>query len=229
MKTTKDSARPRRSMAGVVIACVVLGGWGACGYYSYTGTVIHPMAQKDQRSLLPSLRVEAYLGQRGRVVDAYLSLANVTRERIRLLDPQALAPVYELHVSFRPEKGGQAEEAAFTPSHIELARLTSRTPPKFDRARDAIVELVPGSALTRRIPLSELYELQRNGHYEISVTYKPEPLVQSSGSDLSDLGICQQHLIATAGFDLQPPAPAKTPVETDAPQAPPAPEAKKAR
>lgn len=175
---------------------------GAFGYYTYTGTVVHlPGGSSSAPLLLPRIRVEESQAAGGRVVVAYLSLENSGVSRLRLVDTQALTPLYEFQLRMKPEGEGALELVPPTARQLDARRSAATSAAAFDSEHDAVVELIPGSALTRPLPLSALYDLKRDGKYELTVTYQPETIVKDS-SEPALLGVHAQRLVCSYGFEL---------------------------
>ena len=84
----------------------------------------------------------------------------------------------------------------------------------FDSETDSLVELTPGSALTRLIPLSRIYDLQREGTYEVAVTYQPDALSQA-GDEPPAPNVYDRSLRCGCGISFT------VPLKKPAPPAPP--------
>jgi hypothetical protein len=141
----------------------------------------------------------------GREQTAEFSLRNEGQTRICLLDTAALEPLYQVQVELRVADG-------FTPAPtLGMPVLTTLGDKLLDGERDAIVELVPGSALVRCIRLSSRFDLRKEGQYRVSVVYQPQVLATSLGEEFDAWGVERCGFVTVADFEIapkeKPPAP----------------------
>lgn len=125
---------------------------------------------------------------------ACFTFVNLGQSRARLLETQSLMPLYDVRLLYQDPKD---------PDHgLKPAAMTGWVSLPFDPDMDSVVELPPGSALTHFIPLSAVFNLSREGKYELSVTYRPRALDLPSGQTLADLRAYEQELQGSASFQL---------------------------
>lgn len=175
---------------------------GLFGYYTYTGTVIHVQNEKVvHAALLPYLRVDESMSGGTRMVTAFLSLQNCSPDRVHLVDTRALSPLYEIQMRVKADNSETTEMVPMTADQMNARRAASAGNPVFNSEEDALVELLPGSALTRAINLSSLFDLRRNGRYELSITYQPENVLKGSKDMLASSAHAQK-MGCSISFDL---------------------------
>ncbi len=174
---------------------------GLFGYYTYTGTVVHVQNDKVvHAALMPYLRVDESMSGGTRLVTAYLSLQNSSPDRLRLVDTRALSPLYEIQMRVKAENSEAVEMVPMTADQM-AARRSAAGNPVFNSDDDALLELIPGSALTRAINLSSLFDLRRNGKYELSITYQPESVIKGTKDMLASSAHAQK-VACSISFDL---------------------------
>ena len=136
-------------------------------------------------------------------IDAVFTLINADRNKAHVVDTLALAPLYELKLQFLAPDG--KTEAV----HVKaLVGLAADSPP-YVRERDGLVELLPGREVLRRISLSSEFELKREGKYSLTVTYRPEALMNAEA--LAGLDVDAAVLTGTTEFEWTPRASEKLP------------------
>lgn len=194
------TAKFRMSVA-TLLCCVLLGALAAY-LWNYDYQLKVPGGKSASSLLRPILRVgDGAEFQSAPGICACFSLVNGSAAKLRLVDTHKLQPLYDVKLLHRTPDGALLP-APMTASHIEGSRKAAQEAIGFDRKRDSVVELVPGAALTRVIPLSVLFELQRAGRYDLIVTYQPGALVQPQDEPLSDLQVCEEPRMCAISFDL---------------------------
>jgi len=193
-------------MAWTLMFMMLFGLLGAFGYYTYNGTVVPNRADSMSHGVLqPRVHVEESMSGTSRSVIAYLSLQNASPDRMRLVDMRAIEPLYEIQLRVKPEGRDAMEFAQMNSSRAPAAR------PTFNADEDALVELLPGSALTRALNLSALYDMHQNGTYELTIKYQPDSVLTGS-KDLLAATASTLPISCSVNFDL----PMKKPEAKDA-------------
>jgi len=201
--------------AGTALAsllCLAL--LGGLSYYlwTYPYELRTPEAEVAASPLRISLRVgdgsEFYCAPG---VWACFTFVNQGRSRLRLVDAPSLAPRYNVKLFFR-DSAGVLIPAPFTAGHTTLDRGSAMRNSGFDPDKDTIVELPAACALTRLIPLSQLFDLRREGQYELTVVYQPGVLARPDQA-LGDLQVYGGELQGSVTFQLplSPPVPPAQP------------------
>ncbi|HYG76883.1 MAG TPA: hypothetical protein VEK08_17900 [Planctomycetota bacterium] len=189
--------------AGTVI-CLLMG----FGYYTYHGTVIHLPASTTSSAramIVPEVRVQQEVVNGNHVVIANLTLKNVAEKRVRLVDTVQTVPLYDVQI--RLKQGNKVEQVASTSTSMMQSRTAAMERRGFDRDTDGIVELIPGSGLTRPLFVSALYDVQREGTYELVITYQPETVIKTMGVEAGSLNVLDQRVIASTSFVIAAPKP----------------------
>ncbi|MCY3020855.1 MAG: hypothetical protein NTW87_17705 [Planctomycetota bacterium] len=200
----KGPGNPKRNTRAPVVTLIAVTILVALGWYLYTYDYkVHPPEEALVGTLLrPALTVTDTDGATGaRGVFVSFSLVNCSRSRVRVVDTVSLAPLYTVELS-QHRADGSWLPVAMTTAHMAASRSAAMEPRRFERDRDALVELVPGAALTRAIPLSALYELGPEGNYELMVIYQPDTLPLGEGPGLKDLQVCHETVRCSASFEL---------------------------
>ena len=193
-------------MAWTIMFMMLFGLLGAFGYYTYNGTIVPKSSDAIAHGALqPRVHVEELVSGNTRSVIAYLSLQNASPDRMRLVDMRALEPLYEIQLRVKPDGRDTMEFAQQT------AKRNSAAGPIFNSDDDALVDLLPGSALTRALNLSALYDMHQNGTYELTIKYLPEHVLSGS-KDLMAATASTLPIICSVNFEL----PMKTPEAKDA-------------
>jgi hypothetical protein len=141
-------------------------------------------------------------------VCAAFSLVNSGRSKLKVVNTRALTPLYEVKLLVRGPDGGKSP-APMTLQQMAAMRGAATTRKSFNPEEDTVVELLSGEALTRPIRLQQLYDLQRDGTYELTVTYQPAALQEGEGPRLAQLGAEEQPLSCSLIFELPLEAPQK--------------------
>jgi len=221
--------------AYAVVAVVLMVGSVSFGYYMWTGTVVHKdpndrsgdfsesdVELKPKYPLATALTIEETKG----VVLATFRLTNVSQARLLLPDTAAIEPLYSVSLRYSQNKDtpfapapkrGQPPRA----SGSETAVVETEPRVAFDRRRDGTVELVWGSSLVKQIGLSQFFDIQKPGRYELTVRYRPMNVV---GTDLPEFNVSGSG--ATLVFELplnSAPAPDKAPKPNSSPAPAPVP------
>ena len=212
-------------MIVVTVVCAALLGW-LCHYlWSFDYKVRRLGDGTSFSPLLPVVRVcEGAEFQSRADVCAILSLANAGDSRLSVVDTVALEPLYVVRLMYHAPDGTLAP-APMTAGHLAGSRAAALDRGGFDRDKDSVVELVPGAALTRVVPLSFLFDLRREGKYDLTITYQPKAIEGPSGPLLAELQAYELPLSASTAFEIPlrkapPPEPAKKaepPTEKPAP------------
>ena len=191
-----------RMRVATLVCCTILGAFAVYLWnYPYK---VNPPGPVDSAAtpLKPMLRVgDGAEFQRAPGVCVCLSLVNSGASKLRLVDTLALEPLYDVKVSYHA-RDGPPTPAPMTVEHIAGSRRAAQGNKGFDSERDSIVELVPGAALTRVIPVAALFELQREGRYEVTVTYQPGALPWRDDEPLAALQVYEQSLSCSTSFEL---------------------------
>ena len=209
-------------MALAVLSCLALLLW--LGFYLWTYDYSLPEPPGAVGQLRTALRIcDGTEFCRTPGVWACFTFVNMGQSRVRLVETQALTPLYNVKLLYRDSDHGLML-AAMTAAY--MAASTSAGIPgqkQFDQDKDSVVELPPGSALTHLIPLSQIFDLRRDGKYELAVAYRPGSLALPSGQTLEGLKAYDQELQGSASFQLplaRVPSPEQT--EKEERPAPPA-------
>jgi hypothetical protein len=218
----KDLRTPTWKMRMAVVTLVCTGFLLWMGYYIWNFEY-HPTIQPDNEPpeiinpLRPTLRVaDGTEFQSVPGVCVSVSLVNIGRTRLRLMDTQALMPLYAVAVLYHAP-GGAVTPAPMTAQQIALNRAAASASKAFDRETDSLVELVPGASLSRVIPLWQLFDLRELGKYDVTITYQPGKVKLGDGVSLADMALSEQSLTMSSTFEV--------PLRTSPP---PEPERKKA-
>jgi len=216
-------------MTLAALICVGLLGW--LGYYLwhydyYAGPPETPVAVSAVSQLKANLRIcdgtEFYCTPG---VWACFVFVNTGTLPIRLIDTRALTPPYEVKLVYHDPNGRSVQTDSIKAAGLSASPSTAMRYQGFSPDRDSVVELPPGRALTRLIPLSQMqaFDLKREGKYELAVTYKPGALALPNGQTLASLQVYSQELRANASFQLplpkSPEPEARKPAEKPEPQA----------
>jgi len=188
VKQGKSTAYKTR-MVVVGLSGLALLLWLGCYLWTYDYRL--PEAQFVSVSLRICDGTEFY---RAPGVWACFTFVNTGQSRVRLVETQALTPLYSVNV-FYQDSGGSTGVPPMP--HHGLAGQKS-----FDPNKDSVVELPPGSALSHLIPLSQIYDLRREGKYALTVAYKPGAWAFPAGQTLADLKAYDQELQRSTGFQL---------------------------
>jgi hypothetical protein len=215
MAKQRKSQAFRTGMAVVSLLCLAL--LGGLGYYLWTypyelGTQEAPMAASPPRISLRVSNGGEFCCAPG--VWACFTFVNQGRSRLRLVDTPFLTPLYDVKL-FQRASGGVLTPVPFTAWHTTLDWGTAMKNSGFDPDKDTVVELPPARALTRLIPLSQLFDLRREGQYELAVAYQPGALARSD-QELAELRVFGEELQASAAFQL-PLSPAVPPAQPKKP------------
>lgn len=132
----------------------------------------------------------------GREQVAEFSLRNDGQARICLLDTAALEPLYHVQVEVQSGDGFTSVPSNEMPAAVTLDHKV------LDVDRDAIVELVPGSALVRCIRLSSRFDLRKEGRYRVSVVYQPQTLATALGEQFDSWGVERCGFVTVAEFEV---------------------------
>jgi len=184
------------------LICLALLGW--LGYYLWhydyeAGPPETPFAFGQIRANLRICDGTEFYCTPG--VWACFAFVNTGPSRIRLVDTRALPPLYEVKLLFHDPKGGLVA-AAMTAAYLSASTSTARGQERFDPDSDNVVELPWGRALTRPIPLSQIFDLRRAGKYDLTVAYRPGALALPAGQTLAGLGAYGQELQGSTSFEL---------------------------
>jgi hypothetical protein len=200
----KDAESAKRSVYGVMGFAFLVGGL-TFGYYVWSGTVIRDGGSNTQqepvRNYAPRLTLSAFLAverQGTASTIASIKLTNTAPVRVLMPDTVALEPLFSISVRYGDAKGSPMNgltRRGNVPSFNGI-------PVQFDESRDAAVELVPGSSIVKTIPLSQLFDLQKPGHYEVVVQYQPMNIVGANGASLPSFNV--NGASCGASFDVPP-------------------------
>ncbi|MGD0088626.1 MAG: hypothetical protein ABSE73_01780 [Planctomycetota bacterium] len=209
MARKTGSKRLRVGSAVAVLLCAAFLGWLFYDLWTYEYKNGAPAARNTAGLPRTSLRVgDGTEFCCGPGVWACFTFVNQGQSRLRLVDTPALRPLYDLKLLFRSPDGVLTPVAAFGRAAAKAS--------EFDPDRDAVVVLPPACALTRLIPLSELFDLRRAGQYELVVTYRPGALGGTSLAAAA-LNVCDRELQGSATFQV-PLSPAKSETQDPKPE-----------
>ena len=198
-KQPKSKARETR-MTFVVLTCLTLLFWFGFYLWTYDYSLSEPPGTVVQ--LRATLRIcdgtESY---RAPGVVACFTLVNLGQSRVRVVETQALTPLYNVKLLYQDSNHGLTP-AAMTAEYMAASTSAAVRQEGFDQEKDSVVELPAGSALTHFIPLSQIFDLRREGKYELTVAYRPGSLVFPSGQTLEGLKAYDQELQSSASFQL---------------------------
>lgn len=127
-------------------------------------------------------------------VEARFTIMNNGPARVRLVDTQAEAPLYDVQLFYRAAGGGLTP--VWSSASSQAGGVTAAH--GYDPAKDSVIELLPNSAVTRILSLSKL----REGEYKLTVVYRPRALAQRSGQAFAALQVDEQELKASAEFKI---------------------------
>ncbi len=137
---------------------------------------------------------------------AEFTLANDDTMRTRVLDTATPEPLYFLSMQYRATSG-----EAYVPVPRKDLR-TAATDKIYDANRDAVVELLPGRALTRRFMISTVFDMQADGQYELTASYQPKKVADVMGGEFEKLDVYTGAVTQRIEFELPiKPAENKTP------------------
>lgn len=200
----RDAKSLQRS-AYAFVAVMLIMGLGTFGYYTWTGTVVHPDGPEYQPyqsyTQTPTTKAK-YIPAAALTVEervkgapqAVLRLTNNAPIKLTLPDTAAIEPLYAISIKYSAGKDA---------APVELPRRSQAAPPprvNFDSNRDAAVELIYGNSFSRVILLSHLFDMQKPGHYELTVKYQPVNLDPTPNTTLPEFNV--NGLSATTAFDL---------------------------
>ena len=189
-------------MIVVTVVCVALLGWLFHYLWHFEYKVRRLGDGTSFSPLLPVVRVcegDEFQSRAG--VCAILSLANAGDSRLCVVDTVALEPLYDVRLMYHAPDGTLAP-APMTAGHLAGSRAAALDRRGFDRDKDSLVELVPGAALTRVVPLSFLFDLRREGKYDLTITYQPKAVERPSGPSLAELQACELSLSTSTTFEI---------------------------
>jgi hypothetical protein len=213
------SAQSVQRSAYLIVGFVFVFGGLFFGYYVWSETKVEghadPVENVQSTEFHPrplaypltlALRVEDHNG----IVVASSTLTNPNGVRLIVPDTVALEPLYGISVKYAPNKTAPLQE-------LTRAGMTQRTvitdaSPKvtFNRAIDAVIELLPGRSHAVSIPIGSWYTM-KPGHYELRVNFRPGDIAPFNGTkDLPPFNA--SGAVATVAFDV----PLNQPEKTDA-------------
>lgn len=103
------------------------------------------------------------------------SLFNSGYSKTSLMDSIGLSPFFRVNLTYSAMEGQPFQ--AVPPNAQSPIKASSE-----NEADTCKVELLPGSALTKKIPLSSLFNTSRLGFYETTVTYQSNVVAKSAES-----------------------------------------------
>jgi hypothetical protein len=118
-------------------------------------------------------------------------LKNDDHEKVRLVDTTSLEYLYGIRLQYNDKQNGWQPVPGARPQQPTEGK-------RFDAARDAILELLPGSAFHKCINLSDLFSLKTEGKYRLTVSYQPNAL----DMDVSGLDVLMFPISCSLDFDL---------------------------
>jgi hypothetical protein len=185
----------RKRIASLVTALFLDIALGCLAYHLLTFNygISHDEPLDSQSVLVPSLRI---LGQGASGPTAEFSLSNTGHCNVRLVDTSALSPLYQITLSYSVA-GAVPQTVRSKVIRVGPELLVE---PGEKRTGTSIVELVPGSTLTKRIDLPSLFDIRRQGTYRMEVTYQPGNMVSLGGTEFA--GCHASPLIAAADFTI---------------------------
>jgi len=152
--------------------------------------------------VIPLLRVES--GGSPRATIALFSFLNDSPSgKLRVLDTQSLLPLYEIKLELLNDKGSFVEVSKTQNYFKEVSAAETRVKgAQYNPKSDIQIDLLPKSSYTRPpIPISDLFQIAREGRYKLTISYDPKRVL--TASELDHYSIFNQTRTTMIVFDYQ--------------------------
>jgi hypothetical protein len=128
---------------------------------------------------------------------ARFCLTNVSNHRVTVVDLKSLLPLYDVKLSIRRANG--LFEPCVPTSNFKMMQYARF---KFDRDTIATADLLPSAGLLHSFVLSDLFNLEPKGTYNVMITYDPGKLVSAAEAEFAGMGFIKQSQTCSIVFEL---------------------------